>query len=140
MQIAPRNEKTKKMLYRKISNPDNEQIVGIGIRILSQARDPWLPPKLKKLARHESPMIRKSVIQSLHKHCPADRWDLMKNIAKDETNKSVIETLIREATLLSGDEAKSFFKMLSEKELHDRAKNLITQGETKVASGKGPCR
>lgn len=112
VEIAPENSLTRDVLHRKISENVDAPVMGTGIRTLSSQRDPWISPKLETLASHESPLVRKAVVQSLHRICPANRWAILSAVAQHETDPSVIEVVLDEALLIPDKNAETFLESL----------------------------
>jgi len=140
VQIAPESPSTTQVLQSKIEAGESVRVIGVGIRHLASQQDPWLPQNLARLSAHKSPLVRKAVIQSLHRNCPANRWDLMKKISSAENDKSVIEVTIREAAVLSGHDAQAFLDSLKKAELHPEALALLTEAKAQIAKNSAsPC-
>lgn len=141
VQIAPEDKATTQLLYKKIEEGSSERVLGVGIRHLASRQDPWMAQNLAKFARHSSPIVRKAVIQSLHRICPSDRWSLLTKMIDSETDKSTIEVSIREAALLSGPEAKKFIDDISTHNLHHEAEVLIVEVKKQLAADQNasPC-
>ncbi len=127
VQIAPYDEATKKVIQNQVLEGSSEKVLGVGIRLLATNQDPWIIPQLSKLSEHKSPIVRKAVIQSLHRNCPAHRWELMNRIMKSETDKSVIETGLREAALLAGNEAITFLSNINKTKLHEQGQKIYDE-------------
>jgi HEAT repeat protein len=113
VELAPESPQTRDVLHRKIAENTDAPVMGTGIRTLSSQRDPWIASKLTALALHENPLVRKAVIQSLHRVCPPNRWEILSTIARHETDPSVLEVVIDEALLIPEKNIESFFQALA---------------------------
>jgi HEAT repeat protein len=134
VQIAPESPTTTEVLHKKLQANPSDRVTGVAIRHLSSRQDPWIRDHISRLTNHKSSIVRKAIIQSLHRNCPRERWDIMKKIVLSENDKSVIEAAIRETSLLSGDEAADFFNALEKRSLHEEALELISIAKKEIAA------
>lgn len=148
IQVAPRWDETIKLLQDLIKTTKNERVLSHAVKLLSARNDPWVQNNLSDLLKHESSLVRKVTIQSLHSSCPAQRWDLLSDVVKTETarerskqDRSVLETLVREATLLAGPSAVSLLNEIMKKEIHEQVRALTTESLNELQKNPkpGPC-
>jgi HEAT repeat protein len=114
VELAPESPHTREVLHRKVSENSDTAVMGTGIRTLASQRDPWISPKLEALSSHESPIVRKAAVQSLHRICPPNRWAILSSVAQHETDPSVIEVVIDEALLIPEKNIETFLEALSD--------------------------
>jgi hypothetical protein len=108
-EIAPENEVTKEVLHKKIAEGTDGRVMGVGIRLLASQQDEWIKTRLGTLASHPDSLVRKAVIQSLHRICPANRWTILNQIIAAETDASVIEVAVDEPLIMPEPEAEVFY-------------------------------
>lgn len=105
MQIAFEAKPVKEMMIEKVKNSKDETVKTVAIRNLANANDPWLREKLLELSQNPNPAIKIAAIQSLHRVCPENRWQIIENIIKKEKEESIVNHALEE--LLFIERAKS---------------------------------
>lgn len=133
---APDNEQVLDVIRRKISAAKNERVTAVGTRYLSSRNDPWVRPILKTLSNHSSPTVRSAVIQSLHRVCPADRWEILDSMLAKETDNTVLKLILEEPMYLMGERAKAFVDKAAKKEgLSESDQKILAETREKVEAG-----
>jgi HEAT repeat protein len=134
--LAPENNRVLDLIRRKISAAKNERLTAVGTRYLSSRNDPWIRPILKTLSTHPSTIVRSAVVQSIHRVCPADRWDILANMMSREDDLNVQKLILEEPIYLMGPKAKSFLeKATASNDLKPDVKKVGEDSMKKVEGG-----
>jgi HEAT repeat protein len=137
--IIPEDTQVIDLMRRKISAAKNERLTAVGTRYLSARGDPWIRDVLKTLSHHPSPMVRAAVIQSLHRVCPKDRWELLNGFLEKEQDPSTMRLALEEPMFLLGQPAVTFLeKAVASKTLTSDQVKIAEESLKKVKASSGP--
>ncbi len=133
--LAPENNRVLDLIRKKISAAKNERLTAVGTRYLSSRNDPWIRPILKTLSTHPSAMVRSAVVQSIHRVCPSDRWEILEKMLAREEDLNVQKLILEEPMYLMGDQAKAFLSKAASSDLSADAKKIVADATEKVEAG-----
>jgi HEAT repeat protein len=133
--IAPDNNRVLDLIRKKISAAKNERLTAVGTRYLSARNDPWIRPVLKILMTHPSAIVRSAVVQSIHRVCPPDRWEILDKMMAREEDLNIQKLILEEPIYLGGAKAKSFLEKALSADLNPDVKKVGTESLSKVEAG-----
>jgi len=100
--------------FRSLAEKADTRIRSIVIRHLGAVGDPWIKANYSKLLASSDAEIKMSVIRSIPKFCPEDRWSLLENMILHERDRTIAEAAFQTAMEMPGTRAQRFFSSLKE--------------------------
>lgn len=109
---ADQGKQVSSYLKAKIQNSVSPRLLAFAIRTLANQKDPWINTSYIQWIHHDSPHVRKAIIQSLHRTCPENRWEILTKLTTPEMDHTVLRVAINEAQLMPGDKAEQYLNQL----------------------------
>lgn len=139
VELAPHWDQTVFLARSKIEGRADVGTVAAEIRYLAGKRDPWLKDRWPALAKSGDPAVRKAVIQSLHRSCPANRQTLLTEIARAENDPTVQDVVIQETNLLAENWGPNVFAALRPRVKDARLLAELKETDETSAKPRPPC-
>lgn len=111
--IAPSDARVLALLKSKLQGSKDARVVGFALRHLASLRDAAVMSDLKKYLDDMNPDIRISAIQSTALSCAPNRWKLLEDKAKNESDPRVLKALIDAPKIILGVEATNFLAQIA---------------------------
>lgn len=118
-------------LIELADNSPSESMRAFAIRNIGMAKAKKYSPQLKKLAHSKVVDIRSAVLEVIPQLCPTDRWEIMNETARKESNQLVLRRLLDSLSYLKGKDANQILQIVQNREA-----SLITALKPKIDETK----
>ena len=138
--LGPRHPSLVKT-FRTLAENAKGQVRLHVIEHLGAIGDAWIRTNYSRLLASDDADLRRSVVRSLPRFCPADRWTLLENVILRDRDRSVAEAAFQAAMEMPGEAAENFFKSLADNsKLAETERTFVEQGLATSRSGNpNPC-
>jgi HEAT repeat protein len=139
-ELGPRHPSLVKT-FRSLAEKAQGQVRLHVIGHLGAIGDTWIRSNYSRLLASNEADLRRSIVRSLPRFCPGDRWTILETTILRDRDRSVAEAAFQAAMEMPGEAAENFFKNLSDNgKLSETEKSYIEQGLAASRSGNpNPC-
>jgi HEAT repeat protein len=107
LEVVPNDENVLKLIRYKVWKSKNDELIATGVRHLGTIKDKWLKDKLDNFVSSPHEKVRTVAVATLHQYCPSNRWKILNDLVKAEKSPSVLDAVVREASILGGQSGKN---------------------------------
>ena len=111
-QSGIRSQQINEMLKAVLLEKDSQSLAPVVIRNLGLMKDPWFEKNLGTYLKSKEEQTRMAALQVLRFSCPANRFELLGDLLKNEMNLNIIKAAIQEIRAMPGPSAESLVKDL----------------------------
>ena len=101
-ELAPKDLHTQSMLRGRMAAAFDPLLDPVGIRTLSEIRDPWLADRLSRYLTAADPETRIEALRSLPRYCPRSRWETLGRALAQEKIERVRAAILLTYVEMSG--------------------------------------
>ncbi len=112
--VASAEDPVKSLMKTVVANPAEIDTKALSIRVLGNLKDPFLNDQYKTLVSDKNPKIRLAALQTLHRACPSDRWNILAKAVAEEKDKEVQRIILEEISFLERGKALEFLNKWSD--------------------------
>lgn len=112
--VGGSEEPVKSLMKTVVANPAEVDTKALSIRVLGNLKDPFLNDHYKTLLSDKNAKIRLAALQTLHRSCPGERWNILSKAVTEEKDREVQRIILEEISFLERSKAREFLAKWSE--------------------------